>query len=300
MRIAVTGASGFVGKALCNYLRSERHLVLPMVRDKGDKNNRAGAIYWSPSKGEIDVEALEGIDGVIHLAGESIAAGRWTAEKKKRIMESRVKGTQLLASTMAGLKAKPGVFLSTSAIGYYGERGDEMLDETSSTGSGFLADVCRQWEAATKDAESAGVRVAILRLGVVLGTGGGAMDKMLPLFKTGLGGPLGSGKQYWSWISLDDLVRIFAFALTADVRGPVNCVAPNPVTNKEFTDELARVLHKPAVLPAPDFALKLALGEMADEMLLASQRVRPVVLEKAGFQFQHAQLSDCLKKTVVA
>jgi uncharacterized protein (TIGR01777 family) len=294
MRIAVSGSTGFIGSALCNSLRSQGHLVLPMVR--GERNQaRAGSIFWNPASGEIDADALGATEAVIHLAGESIAAGRWTEEKKARILESRVQGTHLIATTMANRTEGPRILISGSAIGYYGNRGDEFLDEQSAPGKGFLADVCKQWEAATSPAQQAGIRVVRGRIGVVLGIGGGALAKMLPLFKTGLGGPIGSGKQYWSWIVLNDLVRAISFLLSTEISGSVNLVAPYSVTNKEFTEQLARNLNKPAFLPAPDFALRLALGQMADEMLLSSQRVRPVALETAGFHCEQPNLDSALR-----
>lgn len=297
LKIAVTGASGFIGTALSDYLRSCGHSVHPLVRPSSAAGGASsdGSIKWDPAGRIIDRESLEGVDAVINLAGESIAQGRWTGLKKVRILSSRVDGTAFLCQALSSLNKKPSVLLSGSAIGFYGHRGDETLTEASAAGDGFLADVCKQWEAATKDAKDAGIRVVYGRIGVVLGKGGGAMSKMLPLFQSGLGGPLGTGSQYWSWIGLHDLCRASEFVLSnASIAGPVNLVAPNPVTNKEFTAELAAQLHRPAFLPAPSFALKIALGDMADEMLLASQKVLPAVLQSNKFAFEHAQLKSAL------
>jgi uncharacterized protein (TIGR01777 family) len=236
-----------------------------------------------------------GAHAVVHLAGESIAGGRWTAERKKKIVESRLVGTQNLAESIAKVTRRPAVLVSASAIGYYGDRGDEVLTESSSSGSGFLAQVASGWEAATEPAARAGVRVVAPRIGVVLAGQGGALPKMALPFRFGLGGRVGSGKQWMSWITLDDLVRLLVYAVTNElIRGPVNAVSPQSVTNAEFTRTLARVLHRPAIFPAPAFAVRLVLGEMADELLLASQRVEPKVAMESGFRFQYPQLETAL------
>jgi uncharacterized protein (TIGR01777 family) len=252
-------------------------------------------IGWDPSAGQIDAEALEGIVAVVHLAGESIASHRWTAEQKQRIERSRVEGTQLLAKTLAGLSRPPKVLLSGSAMGIYGDRGDEVLTEASPPADTFLARVCKQWEAATNDAADAGIRVANLRTGLVLSRHGGALAKMLPLFKLGLGGRLGSGRQYWSWISLHDEVTAIRWLLDHAVSGPVNLVAPTPVTNAQFTKSLAAAVHRPALLPVPPIGPRLLLGgELANELLFTSARVVPTALDGHGYTFRHPDLASGL------
>jgi uncharacterized protein (TIGR01777 family) len=246
--------------------------------------------------GSIDQARLEGLDGVVHLAGESIATGRWTAEKKARIRDSRVKGTRLLCESLARLDQPPRVLVSASAIGYYGDRGDEILHEDSASGSGFLAEVCHMWEAATEAASQRNIRVVNLRIGVVLSAMGGALATMLFPFRMGLGGIIGSGRQFMSWIALDDLLGSIAYALRTDtIRGPVNAVAPHPVTNREFTKTLGRVLARPTLLPMPAFAARLAFGEMADELLLSSARVEPARLSAAGYDFRYPTLEGGLR-----
>jgi uncharacterized protein (TIGR01777 family) len=294
--IAVSGASGFVGSALVERLRTDRHVVRTLVRRPA---RTPGEISWDPAGGRIDAGSFEGIDAVVHLAGETLAQ-RWTADRMRRIRESRVAGTSLLAGALAGLAAPPAVLISASAIGYYGERGDEILDETSPAGAAdnFLASVCRDWEAATGPAAERGIRVVMLRNGIVLGRGG-VLAKMLPAFRLGLGGRLGDGRQWLSWIALADLVGIIAWLVSrSDLSGPVNAVSPNPVTNAEFTRTLGLVLHRPAVLPVPAAALRLALGrQMADETVLASQRVRPRRLLDAGYEFSLPTLEASLRAT---
>ncbi len=295
MKFIITGSTGLVGTALVSLLESEGHQVSRLVRGKP----RAGTseIEWHPNQNSvINREALEGHDAAIHLAGESVAEGRWTPEKKRRIRESRVKGTSLLAATLGQLKRPPRVLASASAIGFYGDRGDEVLDEASAPGNGFLADVCREWEAATASAEAAGIRVAHLRFGVVLSERGGALAKLLTPFKLGAGGKLGSGKQWMSWIAIDDAIAaIYKVVGADDVKGAVNIVAPNPVTNADFTETLGRVLERPTFFSVPAFAARLAFGEMADEALLASQRVLPDKLKRHGFEFQYPQLDAALR-----
>jgi uncharacterized protein (TIGR01777 family) len=242
---------------------------------------------------------LEGFDAVVHLAGESIAEGRWTEAKRGRIRDSRVQGTRVLADTLARLIHPPKVFLCASAVGFYGSRGDEELDEESPAGSGFLSDVCREWESACRPAVEAGIRVVNLRLGMVLSTRGGALAKMLPIFRLGLGGRLASGRQYVSWITLDDVVEAIQFVMATDsLEGPVNAVAPGAVTNREFTRVLGRVLRRPAILPAPAFALRCVLGQMAQELLLASTRALPRRLLEAGFAFRDPDLEGALGRVV--
>jgi uncharacterized protein (TIGR01777 family) len=293
MKILISGSSGLVGGRLLPLLRASGHSIIRLVRRSPQS---ADEREWRPDSGLLDASAFEGIQAVINLAGDNIGEGRWTAEKKKRILESRVQTTSLLARVMAGLESRPAVFVSASAIGYYGDRGDEMLTEESDPGVGFLADVCRQWEASTTPAAAAGIRVAMLRFGVILATDGGALAKMLLPFKLGVGGNMGSGKQFWSWLTADEAARILLFAVTNDqLSGPVNAVSPHPATNAEFTKALAGVLHRPAIFPMPAFAARLALGEMADALILSSARVLPRKLESAGYQFLHPEISGALR-----
>jgi uncharacterized protein (TIGR01777 family) len=281
MRVAVTGSHGFIGSALAQTLESDGQEVVRVGRD---------------ANGTLDVAKLYGADAVVHLAGEGVAERRWTPEQKRRVLESRTTGTSLVAETLAGLEQKPRVLLSASAVGYYGDRGDEVLTEESTSGAGFLADVCVQWEAATAPAEEAGIRVAHLRTGIVVGKSGGAVAKTLPLFKLGLGGRIGSGKQYWSWISLTDEIGAIRFLLDHDVAGAVNLTGPEPVTNAAFTKAVGRALHRPTVVPVPKFCPRLLLGrEAADEVVSASQRVMPVVLARDGYQFRHETVDEAVR-----
>jgi uncharacterized protein (TIGR01777 family) len=297
MIIVVTGSSGLVGTALVDALQADGHLVRRMVRREVQDTERE--IRWDPAAGWIDAGELEGVDAVVHLAGENLADHRWNEKVKQEIRDSRVLGTRLLTEALATLANKPSILCCASAIGYYGDRGDELLDETSPPGSGFLADVCQAWEAASALARDAGIRVVNLRLGVVLSKEGGALTKMLLPFKLGAGGVIGSGQQYWSWIALDDLVKVIKFALEgSDLAGPINAVAPVPVTNREFTKTLGHVLKRPTIFPMPAFAARLALGEMADEMLLASARVEPGVLTRSGFSFAHPELEGALRSSL--
>jgi uncharacterized protein (TIGR01777 family) len=292
MQIAITGSTGLVGAELVPFLTTGGHRVSRVVR-----NNPSGTdIAWNPTAGTIDAERLEGLDAVVHLAGENIAARRWNAEQKARIRDSRVQGTRLLCETLARLRQPPRVLVSASAIGFYGNRGDEVLTETSTAGDGFLPDVCREWEAATKAAEEAGIRVVHLRFGIVLSPKGGALAKMLTPFRLGLGGRIGNGSQWMSWISLDDVVGSIYHALaTESLSGPVNAVAPKPVTNCEFTKTLGRVLWRPTIFPMPAFMARLAFGEMANDLLLGSSRVEPVKLLQSGYRFLHADLERSLR-----
>jgi uncharacterized protein (TIGR01777 family) len=294
MRIAVSGASGLVGSALIPALAADGHATLRLVRGAALAPDE---IMWSPDAGAIAPGALDGVDAVVHLAGEGIAAKRWSDEQKRRIVDSRVKGTRLVAETMAKLATKSSVLVCASAVGFYGPRGDEELDETSASGAGFLAETCRAWEAAADPARAAGVRVVHLRFGVVLSAKGGALAKMLTPFKMGLGGPLGSGVQWMSWISLDDAVGAIRHALaTPALVGPANAVAPNPVTNAEFTKALGRALHRPTIFPMPAFAARLAFGEMADELLLTGQRVLPRRPLATGCEFRDPTLVGALAR----
>lgn len=293
MRIAVTGSSGLIGSSLLAVLETEGHEVVRLVRSK---TPGAGEVAWDPAAGSIDAAALEGVTGAVHLAGEPIGAKRWTPAQKQKILDSRVQGTRFLASTLAGLDSSPRVLVSGSAIGYYGLRGDEVLTERNGPGSGFLADVTQQWEAATFPAEQVGIRTLHLRTGIVLASRGGALAKMLPLFRLGLGGKLGRGDQWWSWITLEDEVRLIVHLLTSDVSGPVNATAPGPATNADVTKALGRALHRPTVLSVPQFALGLAMGrELTDQVILAGQRVLPAVAQQSGFEFQHPDLDGALR-----
>ncbi len=292
MKIVVAGASGLVGSVLVSKLKAEGAEVTRLVRSAA----KSGEIEWHPDRGSIDAPALEGLDAVINLAGDGIADGRWTKEKKRRIKDSRVNGTRLLSETMANLSRKPRTFINASAVGFYGSRGDELVDEYSGPGEGFLASVCRQWESATAPAEQAGIRVVKLRLGVILTPDGGIMGSMLRPFKLGLGGKVGSGKQVISWVAMDDVVAAISFILhTESLRGPINAVAPHPVTNEEFTKTLGRVLSRPTFMAMPGFAARLAFGEMADEMMLSSTRVAGKVLNDAGFKFQYPELEGAVR-----
>jgi uncharacterized protein len=294
MKIVVAGPTGFIGSALVAHLATVGHRVVRLVRRGADVSR--GDVTWDPSKGALDPAALDGVQAVVNLAGEPVAE-RWTAERKRRIKASRVEATTLIAKTLAGLERPPRVLVNASAIGIYGDRGDELLDETSTPGTGFLADVAQAWEASAAPAVERGVRTVFTRFGIVLGATGGALEKMLPPFKLGAGGRLGSGKQWMSWVTLEDVVAAIDYAITSDrVSGPVNVVAPHPVTNIEFTHELGHALHRPAVATVPGFALKLAYGEMGEAVLLASQRVAPHALERAGFVFKHTLLPDALKQ----
>ena len=294
MKILVSGSHGLVGKALIQSLTTDGHEVLRLVR--GARTLGAAEIEWHPNQGQLDGQHLEGLDVVVHLAGESIASGRWTESKKRAIRESRVKGTSLLSGVLAQLSRPPLVFLSASAIGYYGDRGDELLTEQSAPGEDFLSSVCVEWENATKPAMEKGIRTIHARFGVILAAGGGALGQMLTPFRMGIGGRVGTGKQWMSWIALGDVVNGLKF-LIADkpVQGAVNFVAPNPVTNAEFTKTLGRVLSRPTLFPVPAFGARLAFGELADALLLSSQRVEPSVLEDKGFLFSWPTLEPALR-----
>jgi uncharacterized protein len=291
MNVLISGATGLIGSALVPELEAKGHTVTRLSRSRAG----AGTIRWDPSAGTIDGD-LGGTEAVVHLAGESIAQGRWNPDKKRRILDSRVKGTRLLAEGIAALPEPPKVMVSTSAVGYYGDRGDEVLTEESASGADFLARVCREWEAAAEPARRAGIRVVHPRLGIVLSPEGGALGTTLPIFKLGGGGKIGSGRQWWSWVALDDVVGSIVHALTDEgVEGPVNVGSPNPMTNAEYTKVLGRVLGRPTVLPLPAPVARVMLGEMADALLLASQRMEPAKLKATGYDFRHPQLEGALR-----
>ena len=294
MRVAVSGSTGLVGSEVVASLSAAGHAVVRLVRRPPASGEKA--VRWDPEKGEIDSAGLEGLDAVVHLAGENIASGRWNAARKAAIRGSRVNGTRLLCDALAGLARPPKTLVCASAIGYYGDRGADVLTEGSPPGAGFLSDVCMEWEAASEPAARKGIRVVVLRIGVVLSPKGGALSRMLPLFRAGLGGVIGNGRQYVSWVALDDLVGIVLHTLqSGELRGPVNAVAPVPVTNRELTEALGKVLSRPTLFPVPAFALRLAVGEMADALLLSSARVVPGRLEATGYPFRFPELPAALR-----
>jgi len=291
MTVAVSGASGLIGQALCSLLTTGGHRVRPLVRGEGEEG-----IFWDPTGGTLDAGALEGVDAVVHLAGESIAGGRWTAAKKRRIRESREGGTRLLSRALAGLQRPPSVLVSASAVGIYGDRGSEILTEDSPPGSGFLPDVCLAWEGATESARRAGIRTVLLRSGVVLSPAGGALGTMLLPFQAGVGGRVGNGRQYMSWIDLDDEVGLILHALsTPGLSGALNGTAPHPVPNGAFTDVLGRVLGRPTLLPVPALGIRALFGEMGETLLLESARVVPRKAEETGYAFLLPGLEDSLR-----
>lgn len=296
MRVAITGSTGLVGSEVVTVLSGAGHEVVRLVRRVPSTEEKA-VLRWDPGTGDVDAAGLEGFDAVLHLAGENVGSGRWTAARKAAIRDSRVNGTRLLCDALAGLARPPKTLVCASAVGYYGDRGEEPLTEESPPGTGFLPEVCREWEAASGPAARKGIRVVLLRIGMVLSPNGGALSRMLPLFRAGLGGVIGGGRQYVSWVSLDDLAGIVLHALAReDLRGPVNAVAPRPVTNREFTGELGKALSRPTPLPVPAFALRLAVGrEMADDLLLASARVLPRRLEETGYPFRHSAIREALR-----
>ncbi|BCS31362.1 hypothetical protein TBR22_A05620 [Luteitalea sp. TBR-22] len=295
MRIAITGATGLVGSALVPFLQGGGHDVVRLVRG----TPRQGEHQWSPERGLVDPDRLGAVDAVIHLAGENVAGGRWTPAFKAKIRDSRVGPTQALARSLAALPVKPRVFISASAIGYYGNRGTEDLTEQSAPGQGFLADVCQEWEAAADPARAAGIRVVHPRFGIILDARGGALGKMRLPFSLGVGGRLASGEQYYSWVGMEDVLGSILFALTHDtIVGPMNVTSPHPVTNAEFTRTLGRVLHRPTIFPVPGFVLTTLFGEMAEAELLSSKRVLPAALTTAGYVFSHPRLEDALRFTL--
>ena len=293
MRIAITGSTGLIGSALVSHLRTAGHETISLVRRTPTS---PAEVQWDPSRGILNAKDLEGVNAVVHLAGAGIGDKRWTESYKREILESRTKSTELLAQRLTEVEIKPSVFLSGSAIGIYGPRGDEELSENASHGSTFLADVCERWESATGPAQAAGIRTAHLRTGIVLSTQGGALKKQLPLFKLGLGGRFAKGDQWQSWISITDEIRAITHLLTSSLEGPVNLTAPEPVTNGEFTRVLASVVKRPAILPIPSFGPKLLLGgELADALLFTGQRVIPTALMRDGFVFTHSTLESALR-----
>lgn len=292
LTVAVTGATGLIGSALVERLRGDGHTVRRVVR----RDPAPGDVTWDPARGSIEAAALEGTDAVVHLAGAGIGDHRWTPEYKRELRDSRLLGTGLVARTLAELERPPHTLVSASAIGIYGSSETETFDESSPPGQGFLAELCGEWEAATGPAEAAGVRVAHIRSGIVLSKQGGALRKQLPLYRLGLGGKLGSGRQWQSWVTIDDEVGAIVHLLRSDVRGPVNLTAPAPVTQADFAHTLARVLHRPAFLPIPRFAPKLLLGdELATNLLFTGQKVLPTVLSASGYTFEHPELDGALR-----
>jgi uncharacterized protein (TIGR01777 family) len=294
MRVMIAGSSGLIGQALRSHLTDSGHHVVTVVR----RPVRPGesALRWNPEAGTIDTGSLESVEAVVNLAGAGIGDSRWSDARKRVLVESRTRSTALLAHALAGLDHPPRVLVNASAIGFYGDRGDEVLTEQSSAGNDFLASLCVRWEAETAPAAEAGIRVICARTGLVLSKQGGALSKLLPLFRFGLGGRFGSGSQWWSWITLDDEIRAIQWLLESDVRGPVNLSAPRPVTNREFTRVLSGVLSRPARLPVPRFGPRLVLGsELADALLFTSARVQPAVLESSGFAFSHGDLEAGLR-----
>ena len=303
MRILVSGARGLVGSALVPLLAAGGHRVVRLVRtESADAQTSVrddAQVVWNPQAGDVRPDAFGGFDAVIHLAGENIASGRWTDGRKRRIRDSRVVGTRRLCEVLAQCAQRPKVFLCASAIGYYGDRGDEVLTEQSAPGTGFLADVCREWEAAVEPLATAGPRIVRMRIGVVLSPDGGALKKMLLPFRLGLGGIIGDGTQYLSWIALDDVAGAIRHALETDsVSGPVNVVSPEPVTNRDYTRTLGKVVARPTVLPLPAFAARLARGEAADALLLASTRVEPARLTQTGYPFRYPMLEGALRHLI--
>ena len=295
MHVAITGATGMIGTALSQALRAAGHRVTGITRSQPGPDQ----LQWSPSDQRIDAAALRGVDAVVHLAGEPVAAHRWSAQVKRRIRDSRISGTTLIAQTLADLDDGPRTLVSVSGIDYYGDRGDEVLTERSGPGDTFLADVCKVWEASAEPARQAGIRVVHPRIGIILTTRDGALPRLLPLFKLGLGGRFGSGRQYWSWIALDDVIGVLAHALTtASVAGPLNATAPVPVTNATFTTALGKVLGRPAWLPVPSFGPRLVLGEMADAMVFHSKRVMPEATLASGYTFRHPDLEAGLRSAL--
>lgn len=296
MKVLVTGSSGMVGSALVKALQSKGHHVLRLVRNEATQDNE---VSWDPITGTIDSSKLEDVDAVVNLAGENISTGRWSPQKKKRIWDSRVLGTQNLVRALLKLQSPPKVLVNASAIGFYGDTGSTAVDENGAYGTGFLASVCKDWEQATQEAEKGEMRVVKLRIGMVVSPEGGALKKMLLPFKLGFGGKVGSGKQYMSWISIDDLVSMIIYSLeNQNVSGVINAVAPNPVTNSEFTKALGKVLGRPTIFPLPAFVARTMLGEMADELLLVSSRVLPKAILDHGFTFKYPKIEETLQRYI--
>jgi uncharacterized protein (TIGR01777 family) len=302
MRILVSGSTGFLGIAAIQTLASEGHTIVRLVRPETEPRKTSDApgqiVRWDPVAGAFDAADAEGADALVHLAGASIADGRWNASRKNLLRTSRIDATRHLMGALAKLQRPPRVIVATSAVGYYGDRGDESLTEESTPGGDFLASLCREWEAETARGAEFGARVVMLRFGIILAAHGGALPRMALPFKFGAGGRIGSGRQWMSWLTLAEAVGMIHFAITnSQLAGAANAVTPNPVQNSEFTRALAKALHRPALFPAPAFALRLALGEMADALLLSSQRVMPSSLERCGYKFVHPDLAKALTKT---
>lgn len=296
MRILISGSNGFVGNALVEHLTGLEHETWRLVR-QADPSKRS--IVWDPENGRLEAAACEGFDAVVHLGGANIATGRWTKQRKKNVRNSRINSTRFLALTLSGLKQAPTVFACASAVGFYGDCGNELLGESAPSGAGFLAEVTREWERACEPASARDIRIVNCRFGIVLGKEDGALAKMRGIFRSGFGGRIGNGRQYWSWISLTDAVRAITLCLESDrLRGPVNLVAPGAVTNREFTKTLGRALHRPTLIPLPAWAARLTLGEMADATLLASTRAEPAALAREGFRFAHPDLATALKAEI--
>lgn len=295
-KIAIAGAGGLLGTRLCELLKECGYHLFRLVRPGSSATHGADSIPWDPRQGMLDPNHLAGMDAVIHLGGENLASGRWTRARKRRIVGSRLRSTTLLSRALAAMTSPPRVFLCASAVGFYGNRGEELLDETAAAGEGFLADLALAWEASAVPAKDAGIRVVHCRIGVVLAEQGGALAKMLPVFRLGLGGRAGKGRQYMSWIAIEDVVRAILFCLENNgITGPVNMVAPNPVTNAEFAGKLGRVLRRPSILPLPAAAVHALLGEMGQELLLKGARVSPARLLESGFQFRYPRLEPALR-----
>ncbi len=299
MKVLISGSSGLVGSALCQRLEAEPDCEIVRLVRKQSPDTQQTSVVWNPAEGQLEPQAFDGVDVVVHLGGVNIAGKRWSPEVKQKIFNSRFQSTSLLASQLATLEQKPSVFLCASAVGFYGDRGEDRLDESSPRGEGFLADVCQAWEQATQPAKDAGIRVVNMRFGMILDRKGGALGQMLTPFKMGVGGRLGSGKQYWSWIALPDVINALQFCLNhSELAGPVNFVAPDEVTNLEFTKTLGKVLSRPTCLPVPAWGVKTAFGEMGQELMLTSARVVPKKLTEAGFQFQYPQLEDAFRSVL--
>lgn len=296
MKVLITGSTGLLGKELQKSFTEKGYDLLLASRKEPTDDKQ---IQWSIEEGFADPEKLEGIDVVVHLAGENVSGLRWTDEKKKAIRDSRVLGTRNVVDAISRLKNKPKVFVASSAVGFYGERGEEEMTESSAAGDNFLAGVCKEWEAESRRAEDAGIRTVLLRTGIVLSKDGGALATMLTPFKLGVGGVVGSGKQWMSWISLEDEIAVINYVIeNENIRGAVNAVSPNPVTNEEFTKTLGSVLYRPTILPLPEFAVSMIFGEMGDALLLASTKVLPKRLEDAGFEFKHPNLKEAVEDAV--
>lgn len=294
MDVVVSGSHGLIGSEVLSALERRGHRPIPLIRSTPMPGEES--IHWNPATGRIDAPSLEGVDAVVHLAGKNIGRPWWTETHKAQVLDSRVRGTRLLSEALAGLNRPPAVLVSGSAVGYYGDRGDEVVTESTPSGAGTLSEICRQWEASTAPAVDAGIRVATTRTAIVLSGKGGAIGPLLIFFRLGLGGRIGNGDQFWPWIAVDDAAAAIVHIIEGDASGPINLVAPQPVRNAEFVRGLGKALRRPAIIPAPEFAIKLAVGpEMAREMLLLSQRVEPRVLVASGYQFRYPELEGALR-----